>query len=145
MILRLSRAVFEAITGAAESAYPSEGCGFLVGAPAANGNAHVTRHVPVHNQRVEAGTSRNRYEIAPEDFLRTEKQLRHEGLEILGTYHSHPDHPARPSEYDREHAWPVFRYLIVAVSKGKAGDARVWQLTDDRASFIEHELQIEES
>lgn len=144
MILRINAAVLGGIRQAAEAAYPSEGCGFLVGESGPNGEARVRRHEPVRNQRVEAGTGRNRYEIDPADFLAAEKKLRREGLELLGTYHSHPDHPAKPSEYDREHAWPWFRYLIVSVAKGVARDARVWQLTDDRTAFVEHTLQVEE-
>lgn len=145
MKLKIDRVVLTIIRRALEAAYPSEGCGFLIGTLGTNGNAQVQRHEPVYNQRLDEGTGRNRYEIAPEDFLKTEKKLRAEGLDIVGTYHSHPDHPARPSEYDREHAWPVYRYLIVAVAKGEAGDARVWQLTDDRASFVEHTLHVEDS
>jgi proteasome lid subunit RPN8/RPN11 len=145
VILRIDSAVLRAIRRATEASYPSEGCGFLVGKAGGNGEARVLGHEPVHNQRVDAGSGRNRYEIAPADYLEAEKRLRPQGLEILGTYHSHPDHPAKPSEYDREHAWPWFRYLIVSVAKGVAGDARVWQLADDRAAFVEHTLQIEES
>lgn len=145
MILRVPPGVIDAIRRATEAAYPSEGCGFLVGRLGTNGDARVDRHEPVHNQRVDAGLGRNRYEIAPADFLKTEKKLRAEGLDIVGTYHSHPDHPAQPSEYDRHHAWPVYRYLIVAVAKGVAGDTRVWQLNDDRAAFVEHTLHVEES
>lgn len=145
MILRIAPAVLEAIRRAAEAAYPLEGCGLLIGTAGSNGEARVRRHEPVRNQRVEAGRGSNRYEIAPADFLAAEKRLRGKALDILGTYHSHPDHPARPSEYDREHAWPWYRYLIVSVSGGVAGDARVWQLADDRAEFVEHTLHVEDS
>lgn len=145
MTLRITAPMLTAIRRAAEAAYPMEGCGFLIGTAGSNGEARVRRYEPVHNQRVDEGTGRNRYEIAPGDFLAAEKKLRVEGLDILGTYHSHPDHPAQPSEYDREHAWPWYRYLIVTVSKGVAGDARVWQLADDRAAFVEHTLHVEDS
>jgi proteasome lid subunit RPN8/RPN11 len=63
------------------------------------------------------------------------------GGELLGFYHSHPDHPARPSQYDLDHAWPNFAYVIVAVAAGRAGDMTVWWLKDDRTSFEEGELQ----
>lgn len=145
MTLRIEPSVLEAIRGALEAAYPAEGCGFLVGEAGENGEAVVRRHEPVHNQRVEAGSARNRYEIAPGDFLTTEKKLRREGLDILGTYHSHPDHPAKPSEYDREHAWPWYRYLIISVELGVARDVRVWQLADDRMGFEEHTLNVGDS
>lgn len=145
MTLRIESGVLAAIRRSLEAAYPAEGCGFLVGKAGSNGEVLVRRHEPVRNQRVDAGTGGNRYEIAPADFLTTEKKLRSEGLDILGTYHSHPDHPAKPSEYDREHAWPWYRYLIVSVSQGVARDARVWQLADDRAAFVEHTLHVEDS
>lgn len=143
MTLRISAPILTAIRHAAEAAYPMEGCGFLVGNAGTNGDVLVRRYEPVNNLRIDEGTGKNRYEIAPADFLAAERRLRAEGLDILGTYHSHPDHPAKPSEYDREHAWPWFRYLIVAVSKGVAGEARAWQLTDDRASFVEQSLDVE--
>ena len=136
--------VFQAIRREVEAAYPAEGCGFLLGRPRTEALVRVTRHQPVVNARVEAGTGRNRYEIAPGDFLRADKAARAEGVEVLGTYHSHPDHPAKPSEYDREHAWPFYRYLIIAVERGVAGAARVWELSEDRSAFAEHILEIEE-
>ena len=136
--------VFQAIRREVEAAYPAEGCGFLLGPARTEALVQVTRHQPVVNVRVEAGAGRNRYEIAPGDFLKIDKAARAGGLEVLGTYHSHPDHPAKPSEYDREHAWPFYRYLIIAVERGVAGAARVWELSEDRSAFAEHILEIEE-
>jgi proteasome lid subunit RPN8/RPN11 len=144
MSVRIPASVFQAIRRDVEAAYPAEGCGFLIGAPHADAESCVTRHQPMVNLRVAAGAGRNRYEIAPGDFLGAEKAARSLGLEILGTYHSHPDHPARPSEYDREHAWPFYQYLIISVERGVAGAARVWELAEDRSTFDEHVLEIEE-
>jgi proteasome lid subunit RPN8/RPN11 len=64
------------------------------------------------------------------------------GLEIIGFFHSHPDHPARPSAFDREHAWPWYAYLIVSVEDGRAVDWRVWELQEDRSAFVERPLEV---
>ena len=83
------------------------------------------------------GTERRerRYTIDPRDYLRLERLAGETGLAVVGIYHSHPDHPAVPSEFDREHALPYFHYLIVAVEAGRAGDFACWVLTEDRGSF----------
>ena len=124
--------------------YPNEGCGFLIGSGLYEDNALVTNSVRIHNERVGETAARTRYLISPTDFLQAEATARESGLDVLGTYHSHPDVPPRPSAYDREHAWPGLRYLIVSVDKGVPGDQRVWRLADDRSDFVEHELIIKE-
>ena len=82
------------------------------------------------NERVDS--RHNRYVISPQSLLAAQREARASGLDIVGYYHSHPDHPARPSEFDREHAWPGTSYVIVSVSEGKAVDCRSWRLRDDR-------------
>jgi proteasome lid subunit RPN8/RPN11 len=77
----------------------------------------------------------NRYVISPGQFLRAEKEARAAGLDVLGFYHSHPDHPAQPSAFDLEHAWPWYSYLIASVEKGRVADVRSWRLREDRAAF----------
>jgi proteasome lid subunit RPN8/RPN11 len=64
------------------------------------------------------------------------------GLDVVGWYHSHPDHPARPSEYDREHAWPWYSYIIVSVTKGVAGEMTSWRLQDDRAGYEKERIEV---
>jgi len=125
----------------AETAYPHEGCGLMGGA--SDGEARrVTRLVPVPNARSDS--PRNRYLIEPVDFLRAQTALDRDGLDVVGVYHSHPDHPARPSAFDEEHAWPRLSYIIVSVARGAAGDARSWVLADDRGGFSEEPITIEE-
>ncbi len=121
------------------STYPEECCGVLIGHPAdAAGTTLVERLLSVDNER---GDSRhNRYVIAPETVLAAQREARAAGLEIVGYYHSHPDHPARPSDFDREHAWPGLSYLIVAVERGRVADARSWRLADDRGRFDEETI-----
>jgi proteasome lid subunit RPN8/RPN11 len=72
--------------------------------------------------------------------MRAELAARKEGRDVLGFYHSHPDHPAEPSDFDREHALPFYSYIIVSVEKGRAVNLRSWELAPDRAKFLEEEL-----
>ena len=93
--------------------------------------------------KFESGEQYHRYLITAQDMLVGEKEAEKLGLEVVGIFHSHPDHPARASEYDREYALPWYAYLIVAVHQAQAVDAHVWMLTDDRSKFVEQELIVE--
>jgi len=95
--------------------------------------------VPLPNVTDEG--PRRRFRVSDKDYMMSERRAGELGGELLGFYHSHPDHPARPSQYDLDHAWPNFAYVIVAVAAGRAGDMTVWWLKDDRSSFEEGELQ----
>lgn len=123
------------------SAYPEECCGVLIGRPIPDGErGHLVELVlAARNERRDSRA--NRYVIAPETVLSAHKTARAKGLEIVGYYHSHPDHPAEPSEFDREHAWPRVTYLIVSVEDGEAVAVRSWRLTDDRERFVEEKLE----
>lgn len=118
----------------ASVSYPDECCGVLIGR-CHSGATFVERVLSVGNERQDS--RHNRYLISPETVLAAHKEARALGLEVVGYYHSHPDHPARPSDFDREHAWPGVSYLIVSVEQRKVVDARSWRLTDDRESFEE--------
>jgi len=120
-------------------AYPNECCGMLLGKEQ-DGRKVIWDILPLPNARDDS--PRNRFLILPEDFVRGEREARSRGLEILGFYHSHPDHPARPSEYDRAHAWPWYTYLILGVNGGVPGVLTGWQLTEDRAEFLPEDLQV---
>jgi proteasome lid subunit RPN8/RPN11 len=141
--MRIARPVFEEIGGELARAYPDEGCGFLVG-DRSGGTVVVRRSLPVENRRSADGRSRTRYLITPDDFRVAERDADAHGMLVVGTYHSHPDVEARPSAYDRDHAWPWYRYLIVSVVAGTVRGARVWELRDDRSGFDEHRLCMEE-
>ncbi len=155
MSLRLTRQQSEAIRQHGATDYPNECCGVLLGH--ANGAQKEVREVvslrnlrrdakqaqellPVENPGRES--ERNRYLIDPKEQLRAEKDARVRGLEVLGYYHSHPDHPARPSDYDREHAWPWYSYLIVSVEQGEPRDIRSWVLAEDRSCFHPEEIEV---
>ena len=112
--------------------YPEECCGGLLG-ERRNGDVLVRGIASVPNRGSER--RERRYTIDPKDYLGLEKRAADAGLSVVGIYHSHPDHPAVPSEFDREHAWPYFHYLIVAVEKGRAGHVACWVLREDRGSF----------
>jgi proteasome lid subunit RPN8/RPN11 len=132
MGLTIATADLEAIRAHAERSYPEECCGLLLGHDGPAGAA-VAAIRPAENSRSDR--RENRFEILPETVLAVHREARQRGLAVIGTYHSHPDHPAAPSEFDREHAWPGLSYLIVSVRRGAAGEAKSWRLRDDRAVF----------
>lgn len=118
----------------AMASYPDECCGVLIGR-ALDDSTVVERLLSVGNERQDS--RHNRYLISPETVLAAQKEARALGLDIVGYYHSHPDHPARPSDFDREHAWPWVSYLIVSLEGRRVVDTRSWRLNEDRASFDE--------
>jgi proteasome lid subunit RPN8/RPN11 len=124
-----------------EREYPFECCGLLIGNFAEDGKKTVAEIFPIENAR-ETEARHNRSLITPRDLMRGERYAREKKLEVVGNYHSHPDHPARPSQFDLDHALPVWSYVIVAVEKGKAVDLRSWEMQADRSKFNEEELVI---
>lgn len=116
-----------------ESAYPYECCGLLLG-QVADGQKVVEETFAVENAK-EAGTQHNRFLIPPEAVRDAERHARNKKLEILGFYHSHPNAEARPSQFDLDHAWPFYSYIIVSVRDTKAGDLTCWRMMDDRSRF----------
>jgi len=136
--LGITADVDRAIRRHGEQTYPHECCGALVGR-----DGRVTDVVALPNTTEEG--PRRRFLVRPSDYRQAEGRATELGAELLGFYHSHPDHPARPSQYDLDHAWPTFAYIIVAVAAGAAGDMTVWFLRDDRSSFEEGTLNAENS
>jgi len=132
--------------------YPHECCGALLGRDSnavldpdrAKGAPTPTRKIlqifPLVNRRDDS--PRNRFSVTAEDVLAAEKAAREQRLEVVGWYHSHPDHPARPSEYDRDHAWPWYSYIIVSVQNGAPQNMTSWRLNDDRSGFSPEEIEI---
>ena len=132
--LFISHSHLQTIGRHASVSYPDECCGVLIGRAQAGGT-FVERILSVGNEREDS--RHNRYLISPETILAAHKEARALGLDVVGYYHSHPDHPARPSDFDREHAWPGVSYLIVSVEQRNVVDTRSWRLNDDRESFDE--------
>ncbi len=135
--LFLTPADLAAIERHAAADYPEECCGFLLGRTEGD-RVLVSRVLAAGNERSES--RHNRFVIGPEVVLRAQRAARGEGLDVVGYYHSHPDHPARPSEFDREHAWPGLSYLIVGVAGGRPSEVRSWRLADDRSGFSEEPI-----
>ena len=135
-MLAISKELLERIHVHGEAAYPEEGAGFLIG------DAGTVKNIlPLDNSR-EDGARHNRFLITPQDYLKAELTADKLGLSLIGVFHSHPDHPNRPSEYDREWAQPFFSYIITTVNQGKAIESRSWRLLEDRSQFEEEEIEI---
>lgn len=139
MLLELSQRQREEIARQAEREYPHECCGLLLGRVEEGGRKVVNEVLPVSNAREESARH-NRSLITPEEYLRGERHARSRRLDVVGNYHSHPDHPAAPSQFDLEHAWPTWSYVIVSVQGGEARDLRSWELLPDRSRFAEEEV-----
>lgn len=136
MALTITLGVDEAIRQHGVETYPHECCGALYGA-----NGRVTDILALPNVTEEG--PRRRFRISDKDYLKTERRASELGAELLGFYHSHPDHPARPSQYDLDHAFPTFSYIIVSVREGKPEDMTSWRLRDDRSAFDPEELVVD--
>jgi proteasome lid subunit RPN8/RPN11 len=130
MALELQTGVADAIRQHGSEAYPNECCGALFGR---HGQVLATYGLP---NTTEEGP-RRRFLVRPQDYLAAEGRARELGAELLGFYHSHPDHPARPSQYDLDHAWPNMLYTITSVREGRVEVTTAWQLREDRSQFDE--------
>jgi proteasome lid subunit RPN8/RPN11 len=146
----ISRELAEKIREHGVETYPYECCGAMLGRDLGLGeNAvsdkksdSVSREVlslfPLVNRRDDS--PRNRFSVTADDVRDAEKTARAQGLDVIGWYHSHPDHPARPSDYDRDHAWPWYSYIIISVDTGVPQDMTSWRLKDDRSGFLEEKI-----
>jgi proteasome lid subunit RPN8/RPN11 len=143
VIIEIPAELLRQIHAHGETNYPEEGAGFILGTSEVN-HRQVQDILPLTNAR-EAAARSNRYLITPQDMLRGEREASQRGLDIIGVFHSHPDHPNRPSEFDLQWALPWFSYLITSVEKGVANQSRSWRLTDDRDRFVEEEIVIKSS
>jgi len=138
-MLQISSEVLTQIHAHGEAAFPDEGAGFLLGT---DGNSRqITAILGLPNAR-EDEARHNRFLITPEDYLKGELQAERLGLSVLGIFHSHPDSPNRPSEYDRDWAQPFFSYIITSVYSAKAIESRSWLLSEDRTRFDEESIKI---
>ncbi|MDT5122214.1 MAG: hypothetical protein QOC96_1696 [Acidobacteriota bacterium] len=125
----------------AEVEYPHECCGLLIGRIEDNGRTRiVSATYPVKNSW-EASPQHDRMLIAPIDYARAERESSKKGLGVVGDYHSHPDHPAVPSQFDLEHSpWPTMSYIVVSVREGQAAELRSWEIAEDHSKFNEEEI-----
>jgi proteasome lid subunit RPN8/RPN11 len=121
-----------------QQVYPNECCGIMYGRDV-NGQRIVERLQPVVNS-FEAGEQYHRFSISPKQLMAAEDEASKNKQLVLGFYHSHPDHPARPSEYDRQHAWPFYSYIIVAIHQRKAVDMTSWVLDEQTEQFVQQDI-----
>jgi proteasome lid subunit RPN8/RPN11 len=154
MATSLSSEIAQKIRDHGAETYPHECCGALLGrdldaSPTSSPGAaeSLSREIvalfPLVNRRDDS--PRNRFSVTSDDVRDAEKAAREKGIDVVGWYHSHPDHPAAPSEYDRDHAWPWYSYIIVSVANGKPQDMTSWRLLDDRSKLSPEALEIRES
>ena len=152
--LWISGQLAEKIRAHGAETYPHECCGALLGRDstsvcendrgrdALTPAREILQLFPLVNRRDDS--PHNRFAVTAEDVRAAEKAAGEQGLEVVGWYHSHPDHPARPSEYDRDHAWPWYSYIIVSVAQGQPQDMTSWRLNDDRQQFSPEGIQIQQ-
>lgn len=137
-MIQLSETDRNEIAAHGERDYPHECCGLLLGNFVGSLKT-ITEVYPISNAREEQA-KRNRFLIRPEELMRGERYAAQHGLDVVGFYHSHPDHPAVPSAYDLDHAWPAFSYVIVSIIAGTARDLRSWEMEPDRTRFNKEEI-----
>lgn len=137
--ITLSQGAIETIYQDGLAIYPNECCGFLYGREV-QGQRIVQYAIPVENKKV--GDQRRRFEITPLQYLKAEQYALENELQLLGIYHSHPDHPAIASEHDLAKALPYFSYVIVSVISGMIADLKSWRLRDDERIFDEEHLDV---
>jgi proteasome lid subunit RPN8/RPN11 len=144
MTLLLDRERMMALQQHVEGTYPYEGGGLLIGQVDEQGRKIVTEIKPFENQRA-IEDQHNRILITDQMYREGEEYADGKGLLLIGFFHSHPDHPARPSEFDREHALPWWSYVIVSVQQGKAAETLSWELKEDRSTFCSEEILLHEN
>lgn len=138
-MLEMSRDLAARIEEQASDTYPEECCGVLIGTGNQDGRKLIYLY---ETQNVHSDNRKRRFMIGPDDYRNAERIAREKEGEIIGFYHSHPDHPAVPSEHDREYAWPWYFYVIVSVLNGKPSEIKGWKLRDDRSAFEEVHVDI---
>jgi proteasome lid subunit RPN8/RPN11 len=144
--LWISHDLSERIRSHGAETFPDECCGALLGRDPAfeekspDQPREVLALFPLVNRRDDS--PRNRFAVTAEDVRQAEKAAGERGLEVVGWYHSHPDHPARPSQFDREHAWPWYSYVIVSVMAGVPAEMTSWRLNDDRGDYARENIEI---
>lgn len=137
--MRMPDMLFRQIAVHAERTYPEECCGLMLGLQTGD-EREVRETLEIDNS--QDANRRRRFLISPEQYREAERLAAERNLELLGFYHSHPDHPAAPSDFDTEHALPWFTYVIMSVAEGKADRATAWVLEEDRVRFAEQPLTI---
>ena len=142
MKITIPSKVMEEIRTHGEKLYPEEGAGLILGA--IEGESRNARRVLPMPNHFEPDERDHRYRLDPKEILQAEELAKQIGLEVIGVFHSHPDHPPTPSQYDLEWAVPWFFYLITGIESGAASESRVWRMLEDHSRMVEDVLDIEE-
>ena len=137
-MVEIKQDILQKILDHARASYPHECCGILLGKMTSP--KRIMDAVKAENTNKERAV--DRYEMNPDELLRIEREARQAGLEVVGVYHSHPDHPSSPSEFDRQRGWPEYSYIIVAVKGGAETEARSWTFIEEDEPFGEEELKV---
>lgn len=138
-MIKITEQIINEIKRHAEKDYPHECGGMLVGRFLKDGSKEIVETFPLENAREDS--RHNRVLLLPKDVLRAERYARENKFDVVGYYHSHPNAPAVPSQYDLDHALPVWSYLIASVIDGKSVDLRSWEMEDDRSKFNEERIE----
>ena len=141
-VLVLSKSLFTPIEQEGVAAFPNECCGVLIGRDDAAGGQRIVEKLQPLTNSFEAVEQYHRFRLDPLEYIAAEKSAAAEGKLILGFYHSHPDHPARPSEYDRQFAWPFYSYVIVSIMNRKPVDMTSWLLDEATEQFLEQAIGV---
>jgi proteasome lid subunit RPN8/RPN11 len=141
MALQITQGLINKIQAHGESSYPEEGAGLMLGHIKGD-HKRVVKLMVFANAREESARH-NRYLLTPQDYLQGEQEAARLGLDILGVFHSHPDHPNQPSEFDREWAMPWLSYVITSVQSGQAAGSKSWLLSEDRKRFVEEQIELQ--
>jgi len=144
MALEMGREELERVLRHGEETYPHECCGLLLGRAAEDGGRVVAEAYRMRNANTES--PQNRFVFDPQEHFQAQRAARARGLEIVGFYHSHPDHPAWPSQFDLDHAaWPGYSYLIVSIQQGRAAQeagVNSFELAEDRSRFLQETIAV---
>jgi proteasome lid subunit RPN8/RPN11 len=123
-----------------EKGFPNEICGIILGVIDDHDSKHAEKLIAIENS-FDADEQFHRFQIESEDVLRAERQAAKLDLDVIGFYHSHPEHPSEPSEFDKDHALPFYSYIIIAIEDGKSAKLTSWELSNDRTVFNEERIE----
>jgi proteasome lid subunit RPN8/RPN11 len=139
-MLQISKTAMDEIQGHMEETYPHECCGLIVGAIEGEARVGVTSR---RCRNLNTERAADRYELDPKDMLAAQQELEGGPWDIIGIYHSHPDHPSEPSQTDLNHAWPGWSYMIGSVANGSLAKVQSWELNDSGDRFEEESMAIQ--
>ena len=137
--INITQKIVDSFLSHGEKEYPHECCGFILGKFKDNESFGI-EYLPASNVKEE--NRERRFLIDPLAYQKAEDEADDQGMSIISIVHSHPDHPDKPSDFDRDHAWPGFSYIIISVQKGRIASYRSWQLNENREKFIEENIKI---